>query len=452
MSSKKILIISHDKVGPTMAGPGIRYHQIATELSKTFEATLATFNPSYLDGIENVSYEFMDIKVYDFKSAFDKFDVIIALWLSEDMISYAKSRNKLLIFDLYAPVPIENLVSYLFSSKPFEPEDDYNYTVMIENYKRFLSVGDYFMTSNQTQIDFWTGYIFSTGIIFPSSYKKFPIYERFGLCPMGIDPGEFTHKIKTDPIRETFKQIKKSDFVIAWTGGIWDWFDAETPINAIKRLHDEGFDNIKLVFLATRHPNSDVPLMNETTRAIELAKKTGLLNKSVFFLDGWIPYEQRLDYLLASDIALYAHKPSIEARFSHRTRVLDHILACLPTLATAGDYFADYIEANNLGLVVKPQDIDAMAEGIKVLTNEKTKSSIRKNIEAIRNDFTWAKTLEPLKQFLSQDHEARQTPDIIEVVAVTNSSNRYLKQVKRYIPRTVKEQIKRRIVNKDRKA
>ena len=33
-----------------MAGPGIRYHQIATELSKSFEVTLAVFNPSYIEG------------------------------------------------------------------------------------------------------------------------------------------------------------------------------------------------------------------------------------------------------------------------------------------------------------------------------------------------------------------------------------------------------------------
>lgn len=450
--SKKILIISHDKVGASMAGPGMRYHQIALELSKKFAVTLATFNPAYLDNIKNVPYDFTDIKTYDFQKDFDKFDVIIALWLSEEMIAYAKSKGKQLVFDLYAPVPVENLVNMMFAKRDLLPEDDYNYTVSLESYKRFFQTGDYFMCSNDAQKDFWTGYGFASSAVLPSTYDAFPLYDRIGVCPMGTNTDELKLK-HADLLRKRLPQIKKDDFVLVWTGGIWDWFDALTPIRAIKALQDQGVKNVRLVFLATRHPNTDVPEMGETEKAFALAEELGVKDKSVFFLEGWLPYDERLGYFMAGDAALYAHKPSIEARFSHRTRVLDHLLANLPTLATEGDYFADLVTEHQLGIAVPPQDVEAMAQGIKQLLDPKVNKAIRQNIRTILPQFTWHVTLQPLVTFLQENHPPRKiiaAPGVPAINAL--STNRVIKRVKRAIPRPVKELIKRQLVNRNRKS
>lgn len=450
--SKRVLIISHDKVGKRMAGPGMRYHQIALELSKHFDVTLATFNPAYLDGLENVPYSFTDIKTYDFQAAFDKFDVIFALWLSDEMIEYAKKKGKQLIFDLYAPVPVENLVNTLFAKRKLVPEDDYNYAVSLNNYKHFFESGDYFTCSNEVQKDFWTGYAFASGAIAPSNYDNFPVYERIGICPMGTNLDELKQAGKTDRLRERFPKIAKDDFVFVWTGGIWDWFDALTPIKAIKRLQDEGVTNVRLVFLGTRHPNTDVPEMGETEKAFDLAKKLGLKDSAVFFAEGWLPYNERLDYFMAGDAALYAHKPSIEARFSHRTRVLDHLLAGLPTLATAGDYFADLIAANELGAVVEPEDDKAMAAAMRNMLKPKVLQSMRQNVINLRPEFTWQKTLQPLVAFLQEDHPTRKMVSQ-QSVAKTNSLAKkpMLRYAKRVLPRPVKEAIKRSIMKNSQK-
>lgn len=450
-AAKKVLIISHDKVGTRMAGPGMRYHQIALELSKHFDVTLATFNPEYLDGLKDVPYHFTDIKTFDFYKDFDKVDVIFALWLSEEMIAYAKSKGKLLIFDLYAPVPVESLVSMIFAKKELLPEDDYNYSVSIDSYKRFLTVGDYFTCSNEVQKDFWTGYAFATCIT-PSQYEAFPLYDRLGICPMGTNLDELASAGKSDPLRKRLPQIKKDDFVLVWTGGIWDWFDALTPIKALKRLKDQGIDNVKLVFLATRHPNKDVPEMDETAKAFALAEELGLKDNTVFFLEGWLAYNERLDYFMAGDVAIYAHKPSIESRFSHRTRVLDHFLAGLPTLATEGDYFADLVAERNIGLSVEPLNDKAMAEAIQKLTNKTVYKVMQKNVRDIRPEFTWEQTLTPLVTFLKEKHEPRQVvssplPDKARQIA----NRPGLRRIKRMVPRAAKEAIKRHIVNKSRK-
>lgn len=442
---KKILIISHDKVGPTMAGPGIRYHKIAELLSKYHDVTLATFNPEYLEGLRDVTYKFTDIKVFDFKPEFEKHDIILALWLSEEMIEFAKNKRKILIFDLYAPVPVENLVGQIFSKNKIKPEDDYNYLVSIKHYKKFLSSGDLFLTSNPIQRDFWTGYSLATEKVVPSSYLDFPIHDRIVVCPMGIDIEE-THKLtNSDPIRQRFTNIKKSDYVIVWTGGIWDWFDAVTPIKAIKKLVDEGLTDVKLVFLGTKHPNKDVPDMGETEKAMKLSEKFNLIDKNVFFMSGWIEYAKRLEYLNSANIALYAHKPSIEARYSHRTRVLDHILAGLPTIATRGDYFAELIEANGLGIVVETENSNEMANAIKNLINRKSLDEIKVNINNVKNDFTWKLTLKELIEFTNSEINPRKIINLVPVFENSKKS-KILVKIKHAVPRTMKEKAKRILV------
>jgi hypothetical protein len=443
--SKKILIITHDKVGVRMAGPGMRYHQIALELAKHFAVTLAAFKPDYIAALPSVPYRTTYIDPHNFRAQFDEADVVIALWLSEEMITHAKSADKLLVFDLYAPVPVEDLVAHLFKAD-LRPETDYNYGVMLDTYKRSLAAGDLFLTSNETQRDFWTGFAFAGGSIAPSAYRDFPLYERTLLCPMGINLDELKSAGKTDPLRGHFPQIKKDDFVLVWTGGIWDWFDALTPIRAMKRLKDEGINNVRLVFLGTRHPNPDIPRMSEVDRATALAEELGLRDHAVFFLDGWLRYDERLDYFMAASAALYAHKPSIEARFSHRTRVLDHFLTALPTVATAGDHFADVIAQRDLGKAVEPGDDRAMAAAIKALLDKEAYSKMRANVKRVQSEYTWEQTLRPLVTFLQEDHAARRvvhssTSDRVRTLA----GRPELRRVKRLIPRSVKESVKRHI-------
>src|SRR5580765_3767788 len=107
---KKILIISHDKIGTQMAGTGIRYHYMAEELSKHFDVTVGFFGPDYPPDKTFVhSYDVLHIDVNAFKAAFAAHDAVIAMWVSDTMIAFCNDNEKLLIFDIYAPVPVETL-------------------------------------------------------------------------------------------------------------------------------------------------------------------------------------------------------------------------------------------------------------------------------------------------------------------------------------------------------
>jgi len=438
--NKRILVISHDRVGKSMAGPGMRYHQIAIELSKKFAVSLATFNPAYLDGLDEVPYKFFDIHVQQYQKIFDKFDAIFALWLSPEMITYAKSKNIQLIFDMYAPGPVEEMVSKIFSGH-IDSNDEYNYTALIEYQKSFFHSADFIVCSNPIQKDFWTGFAFASGAVSPAQYASFPVYDRIAELPMGINLDDLKFKTNVNPLLKRIPKLKESDFVVVWTGGIWDWFDATTPLKAMKKLVDGGTNIVKLVFLGTRHPNSDVPEMKETKLAFKLAKDYGLIDKYVFFLDGWIPYEERVDYFSSADAALYAHKPSIEAQYSHRTRVLDHFLMNIPTIATRGDYLASIIESTNLGLIVEPTNVTELHDAILKLSLDKSlQKTIKNNIQAIKESYTWANTCKPLVDFLETNNVSR---PIFTQKPLPPQGSQPARVLKKLLPRRAKELLKK---------
>lgn len=451
MVKKNILIISHDKVGPSMAGPGIRYHQMALNLAKQHSVTLGVFNPTYIENIDKTNYKAIDINIHDFEKEFKKYDIIIALWLNDEMIRFAKKQNIVLIFDLYAPVPVEDLVQRVYGERT-DSVSDFDYNQMLNNYSHFINNGDFLLTSNDQQNDFWVGYSFASKKISPSKQLSRSIDSYFGICPMGINLDELSQLSKyPDLLSKRILSIEKDDFVIVWTGGIWDWFDAKTPIEAMKIISKKKQHNIKLVFLGTKHPNDDVPAMQETEIARELAKKSGLIDKQIFFLDGWLPYSDRIHYLKRANIALYAHKPSVEARFSHRTRVLDHILMSLPTVSTEGDYLSDYMNSNKLGISVKPYDSQGLAEAILNFANDKKLlTKYHNNIKKTQYRFTWDYTLRGLKNFIDGDN-CKPSPYIERNSNVSAQhhiqDSKIIQRVKGKIPSPIKRTIKR-VINR----
>ena len=115
---KKLLIISHDKIGSSMAGPGIRYHYMAETLSDSFDVTVGFFDPSYLPEEDfSHAYKTKHIDANFFEPGFEGFEIVISHWLSETMLHYCNTNRVFVVIDLYVPGPIENLASTIYSGK-----------------------------------------------------------------------------------------------------------------------------------------------------------------------------------------------------------------------------------------------------------------------------------------------------------------------------------------------
>ncbi|HET7529299.1 MAG TPA: glycosyltransferase [Candidatus Saccharimonadales bacterium] len=376
-----------------MAGPGIRYTKVAKTLSRVADVTLAVTNQKNTD---DKSVPVVSPENNSYRPFFDGTDIIFAQWLSNEMLAYAASKGKAVIFDLYAPVPIEFLAHLEFSKSDPDPKKNVEFGNIIEMYRHYFNLGSYFVCSNERQKDFWMGFLTAQKIIGPDTFTKRSFGERFLIGPMGID------KTPPKPKRLLLRSrlgLSKDDFILLWTGGIWDWFDAQLVVKAMSKVNNP---KVKLVFLGTKHPNTDVyqEEMGESLQARKLSEKLGLLDKSVFFLDGWVPYEERLSYLADADAAIYADKDSLETRYSHRSRVLDHIWAGLPTICSRGDYLSEVIESKGLGIVVN-RSVAEFAGAINELAKPAVYKNCVANLKKAMSQFTWEQTLLPLCDVVS---------------------------------------------------
>jgi glycosyltransferase involved in cell wall biosynthesis len=190
--------------------------------------------------------------------------------------------------------------------------------------------------------------------------------------------------------------IREQDKVLLWGGGIWNWLDPLTPIRAVHALSQER-DDVKLFFLGVEHPNRAVRQLAMAARAVELAKELGVYDRFVFFNFGWVPYGERANYLLESDVGISSHPATVEARFSFRTRLLDYFWAGLPTVTTRGDVLSELVEEENLGRAVGVGSVEDWTRAIEVLLDDHDENArIRRNLERVRERFTWPRVIEPL--------------------------------------------------------
>ena len=190
--------------------------------------------------------------------------------------------------------------------------------------------------------------------------------------------------------------------MLLWPGGIWNWFDPLTVIDAVADLARRR-DDVRLFFLGQRHPNPHVPEMRMATLATARAEELGLRDRVVFFHEGWIPYEQRGAYLLEADVGVSAHFDDLESRFAFRTRLLDCFWAGLPVVTTTGDVLGDLVERRGLGRAVQPRDISAWVHALEtLLDDEAAREEARHALADVREEFFWPRVVEPLRRLVQQ--------------------------------------------------
>jgi glycosyltransferase involved in cell wall biosynthesis len=207
-------------------------------------------------------------------------------------------------------------------------------------------------------------------------------------------------------VRGVVPGIGEHDKIVIWAGGLYDWFDPLTLIEAVGRLAPSRPD-LRLYFLGTAHPSSDVPAMSMVERAQELSDRLGLTDRAVFFNEGWVDYDRRADYLLDADLGISTHAVHLETELSFRTRILDYIWAGLPIIATDGDSFAQLITERGLGRVVPEGDVDALVSALdECLYDAEFAKRCAANVSGTRPEFEWSRTLEPLVAFCRHPHRA----------------------------------------------
>jgi len=397
--SRRIVVVASDHVGSRMAGPGIRSLNFARELRAEGYVTLVV--PFETDLVPD-GFDLVVANVWD-ASEMNRLtggaDCVVAQRLPvPTMRSLARTRTRR-IYDLSAPLGIENLASDAQAGAERQPPTALELNVLAERVA--LATGDAFICASETQRDFWLGGLLQQGRIDAARHDADPsLRELIDVVPFGIDPKP--PRSAGPVVKGVVDGISAGDRLLLWPGGIWNWFDPLTVIDAVAELAEKR-DDVRLLFLGMRHPNPRFPETRMAGRARARADELGVRDRLVFFNEGWVPHEERGAYLLEADLGVSAHLDHLESRFAFRTRLLDCFWAGVPVVATTGDVLGDLVARCRLGRGVPPGDVGAWVRALELLLGDADAyEEARENVAAVREEYLWPRAVEPLRRLVRE--------------------------------------------------
>lgn len=394
----ELLVITHESVGEKMAGPGIRYWEISRALgSHGVKVTLATPLPSTrtATGVEVRQFLWEDPKALEDLIASHQVVLSNGPVLARVIHILGHPIEKPTIVDIYYSPEIEQMMLNLTMDREISVLD----AAARDDLHTYLHQGDFFICATEKQYDFWSGALLAAGRLNSLTVgKDYTIDHFLRIVPMGFPedpPGRGQPALKG-----VVPGIGESDKIIYWGGGIWDWTDPITLLEAFKVVLRERQD-VRLVFGTLHHyERKIVPHMSVADRMLDFIDREGWRDKYVFFLD-WVPYDQRGSYLLEVDIGLSLTLKTIENRYAARARLMDYLWAGLPCVISEGDEIAEVLRRIGLAKIVSPGDITSVAEAIlSILDDQRSESKGYRHITDLTRDLTWSAVVKPLLEFL----------------------------------------------------
>lgn len=426
---KNILVISPDLIGKLMAGPGIRYWNIAKELSKCFKVVLLVPN-DINDTKELLNNEEIEIDMIS-KRKIDMYlksaDVVITQGIIINKFSQLRKKKVPLVVDLYDPFILENLE---LRKNNGNLNKQFRYSIDLSILIEQIKYGDFFLCASEKQKDYWMGFFSAMRKINPTSYDFLIKSEDFiSVVPFGIEKASIESDGKN--IRKKYS-IKDSDTLLVWAGGIWEWMDPITLIKAIDMIKDKG---VKCLFMGTKRPNQFIDYTPKVKEVINLSNELNLTNKNIFFED-WVPFKEREEYLMASDIGVTTYFKNLEGEYSFRTRILDYIWSNKPFIITKGDYFADIAEKNKIGLTVEEKDPNDLADKILYLKdNKELYNNCKYQLNILKESFYWENGIKPLVKFCRNPYKINGKTLISDKVNIYSFIKRQIEKIKSIIMR-----------------
>lgn len=391
----RVLVITGASVGPRMSGPAIRASAMARVLAADgHDVTLLTTG-SLAEGWSPAGYAVASIGPTD-RRAFARFHaaaevVVFQGHATEQFPALARSRT-VLVADAYDPMHLEMLEQGRSAHRA-------TWDLLVDDRVRLLNQqlahADLVLAASPRQRQLYLGQLAALGRVSPRTYRDDPHLERLiALAPFGLD-AEPPAASDTPRLRGAHPAVPDDARILVWGGGVYDWFDPLTLIRAVHGLSQRR-PQVRLVFLGTVTPGLEP--RGIVRDAIELARELGAFDRSVVFNEGWIPFDERGAYYAEADAAVSTHHDHLETEFSFRTRILDYLWAGLPMVVTEGDHFADLVRERELGVVVPAGDAAALEEALeRILFDEQFASRAAARVAAVREEFVWERTLEPLR-------------------------------------------------------
>ncbi|MCW1969912.1 MAG: hypothetical protein KIH69_017500 [Anaerolineae bacterium] len=429
-----LLIITHENIGERMAGPSIRSWEIAKALGKHgAQVRIITPYDSHRSApnVEIVTFDWAqpDSIAQHIEAASAVMG--IGTVLARVIALLGKPIVKPTIVDTYYVPEIEQILLNITTHKrEFDPTP-----IFVNEMSTYLRQADFLLVATEHQYDFWLGGLLANGRLNSATLDRFHVDNLIGMVPLGIpdeeagEPRAKNQEPRTksqEPSNENLglkaqdsglrtqdlglrtrdsipiAGLSPSDKIVYWGGGIWDWTDPLTLLDAMREVWQTHSD-AKLVFGALHHYDQRiVPQMSVAGKLIAQVKVEGLLGKQVFFGD-WLPYDERGAFLMQADVGVGLTLRTIENRYAVRARILDYVWTGLPCVLSAGDEYADWAAHIGLAKLVQPGDAPALAQAILAQLNDPTSRTERiAQLRPVIAHRRWSAVVQPLLHFIRQ--------------------------------------------------
>lgn len=396
----RALVVSASPIGEAMAGPAIRAFEMARALRPVADVTLAAAHddPSNPPGPDVDHLVFRQRDPSPLRDAALAADVIVAQPPWPQLAAWARRSGARLVYDLYDPEPLEVLAHIDAGGTAGSAHADGLMTGVwrtftLDRVLDALHDAHHLLCASEKQRDLWIGAMLAERLIDARNYARDPSFrDVIDVVPFGL-PDEPPRHTGGTGVRGHFPSIAADDEIVLWNGGLWNWLDAPTAILAMGELAERR--PVRLVFMGhTENVNS----RRAAAQARAVAEREGLLDRAVFFNDGWVPYAERGDWLLEADCAVSCHVEHLETRYAFRTRLLDCFWAGLPIVCTRGDELATRVERDGLGAAVeqaRPAELADALEGVL----ERGRAAYADALASTAAAFAWERVTQPVVRF-----------------------------------------------------
>jgi glycosyltransferase involved in cell wall biosynthesis len=382
-----LLIITPDRLGSLRIGLAMRHWEIARTLAQAgLRVTLASTHPIPGD-LQPQGFTLAEISGSEMRAArlAEQHAAVMVQGTVLADLPALRNLKRPIIADMVTPMHVESIET---------GESQYQDSLRLIN--QCLQRADFFVCGNERQRLYWLGMLTSLGRLSREDRDRHAEFRRLiDVVPFGIpdEPPE-----KTRPVLKGVRPgIGSDDFVLIWFGGIWNWLN---PLPLIQAVHAAYQDEprIKLFFSMYRKDREAPHAM--AVRAKELCTQLGALDRSVFFNDLPIPFDQRADYLLESDLGVIIQAANFETQLSARTRALDYFWADLPLFINRGDEIATLVGQHGLGVVTETCNAEELRGALLGYARDRQRQ--QQTIAAVRQikeQFRWSLAVRPLLEF-----------------------------------------------------
>jgi glycosyltransferase involved in cell wall biosynthesis len=382
-----VVFLAKEPLTPSPPGPALRTAKLAEAAAAHCDVTLAAPRGSVFPDGPFGTRDSGPVDDPDIARAIAGHDVAVVPTLpSPRQLLAARRHAPHLVVDMVAPLALEAA----------EIGNDGAARAAITRWRireqvAHLVLADLVLCTNDRQRDLALGMGLAGGALGRHPTRR-SFAERVVVVPHGVDARPPRRGRR--PLRAS-GAVSDGDRIVIWAGGLWSWFDPLTALRAVGRLRSRRPD-LKLAFVGFEHPDAAQrtahgPLTAEVHRFV---RDQGL-EDGVVLHPAWLEREDYFDHLYEADVAACLHRPTLEARFASRARIVDYVSAGLPVVCTGGDTMAGLVASRGLGAVIEPLDVDSCAAALDRLTREPPDIDGSTAIEA----FGWERVARPLAEF-----------------------------------------------------